>query len=350
MAFLDTFQLGRYETWELDALLEIKERPAPFLLNTFFNREKVFNTRSIEFDVVEGARRLAPFVSPLVAGKPMRREGYKTMQLAPAYIKPTDLVVPSEGFVRRAGEAYGGTMSPQARFDMLVADVLDQHRQMIENRLEWMAAQALVNGGITISGDDYPTVFVDFNRDASLDIALVGAAQWPAATATPLDDIEAAALTVRRVSKGAVVTDLVMDGQAWSALRKHPEIRDLIDTNYRQGVSSVDAAPRNDLNRGISVGNLGGRFNLWVYDAYYNDETGAEQPFLPPYTVLGMSSAIEGWQYYGAIIDLDANIEPRKIFSKSERKFNPSGLEVVTQSAPLVAPRRPNAMFKLTVA
>ena len=96
------------------------------------------------------------------------------------------------------------------------------------------------------------------------------------------------------------------------------------------------------------VGNLAGRFNLWVYDAYYDDNAGASHPYLPPYTVLGMSSAIEGAQYYGAIQDLDAGMQAVKMFSKSKVHFNPSALELVTQSAPLVAPKRPNAMFKLT--
>ncbi|WP_428999854.1 hypothetical protein [Stenotrophomonas maltophilia] len=49
------------------------------------------------------------------------------------------------------------------------------------------------------------------------------------------------------------------------------------------------------------------------------------------------------------MLDLDAEIQARRSFSKSKVLFNPSGLELVTQSGPLLAPRRPNAMFVLTV-
>jgi hypothetical protein len=348
------FQLSRYDTWELDTMLSQIERPNPWLLRTFFGREKMFTSKTIEFDIIDRGRRLAPFVAPHVAGKPMRREGYRTRQIAPAYIKPTAMVMPSEAWTRRPGEGYGGQLSPQQRFDAIVAEHLDQHEQMIDNRLEWMAAQALVTGGITIQGDDYPKTHVDFGRDASLSIALLTGARWTQTTATPINDIENAALAVRRISKGAVVTDLVMDGLSWQALKSQQAVSDLIDIRFRRslgGESKIDAGPRTTMNEATYVGTLQGRIDLWVYDAYYQDDTDTAQPYLPPYTVLGMSKpALEGTQYFGAIQDLDAGLEPRRSFSKTKIKFNPSGLELVTQSGPLAAPKRPNAMFVLTVA
>ena len=350
----DSIGLSRYETWEMDAMLAQIERPNPWLLERYFRRQKFFTSTSIQFDLVDRGRRLAPFVSPLVAGKPMRREGYRTKQLAPAYIKPTNLLLPQDSFTRRPNESFGGTKSAKQRFDELVMENLDLFDQMIDNRLEWMAAQALVTGGITISGEDYPTTRVDFGRDAALDITLLSGARWSQSTSVPMDDIEAAALLVRKTSKGAVVDDVIMDGATWGYLRKHTSIVDLIDARYRraEGTSptGIDAGPRNNMNMGQLVGRLNGRFDLWVYDAYYQDDAGADQPYLPTGTVLGIaSSAIEGTQYFGAINDLDAGLQAVKMFLKSDKKFNPSGLEIVGQSAPLVAPKRPNAMFKMTV-
>lgn len=353
--FAEALQLSRYETWELDAMLAQIERPNPWLLRTFFPRTRMFTTRSIEFDVIDRGRRLAPFVSPLVAGKPTRREGYRTRQLSPAYIKPFDIVQPGDSFTRLPGEGYGGQLTPQQRFDRIVAETLERHLEMIDNRLEWMAAQALVYGGVTIEGEDYPAQYVDFGRVPALKGALIGTAKWSLASSDPLADIEAYSLSTRIISKGAVVSDLVMDGQAWNLLKKHAAVQDLINNFYRNSLpgqtqTNIDAAPRNNINEAIYMGTLNGRFNIWVYDAYYQDDTGADQPYIPPFTVLGIArAALEGTQYFGAIIDLDAGIAAQKTFSKSDRKFNPSGLEVVTQSAPLVGPRRPNAMFTLTV-
>lgn len=352
--YTDANQINRYETWELDTLLAQIERPRPWLLDRYFHRERYFETSVIEFDLIDRGRRLAPFVSPLVAGKPMRREGSRTKQLKPAYIKPAALVTPPESFTRRPGEPYGGRMSNQQRFDAIVAEYLDSFDQMIDNRLEWMAANALVSGGITISGEDYPTTYVDFGRDAALSITLSGTARWSQTTSTPLDDIESASLLVRRKSKGAVVDDIVVSGDTWAVMRKNQALVDMIDIRYRRNYGTdptgIDAGPRNNLNVGQLVGVLNGRFHIWVYDAYYQDDTGADQPYLPSGTALLIAgSAIEGAQYYGAINDLDAGLQAVKMFTKSDKKFNPSALELVAQSAPLVAPKRINAMAKLSV-
>lgn len=349
------FTLSRYETWELDALLAQIEKPDPWLLRTFFNRERLFETKTIEFDILDRGRRMAPFVSPYVAGKPMLREGFRTRQLTPAYIKPTDLVLPQDSFIRRPGEGYGGTLSPQARFDALVAETLSLHEDAVTNRLEWMAAQALVQGGITITGEDYPTQYVSFGRDSNLNIALTGGARWTQTTSNPMQDLESAALNVRKISKGAVVDTVVMDGLTWQALRGHSAIQQLINIFYRNSLpgqtpTAIDQGPRTNLNEAQYVGTLNGRLDLWVYDSYYQDDFGNDQPYIPPYTLLGIAKgAMEGTQYYGAILDLDAGMGASKLFSKSKVKFNPSGLEIVSQSAPLVAPKRPNAMFSITV-
>lgn len=348
MAVTDTFALSRYETWEMDALLAQIERPNPWLLETFFSRQRFFDSKVIEFDLIDRGRRMAPFVSPLVQGKPMRLEGMRTKQLTPAYIKPIHLLTPQESFTRRPGEAYGGAKSPKQRFDELVAETLAMHKDMLTNRLEWMAASALVNGSITISGEDYPTVLVDFGRDASLFLNLTGLpSAWDQIGANPTQDMETMALRVRQISKGAVVTDLIMDGATWQLLRFHSSVTQLISAFYRVGTSAVDPAPRTVMNQAQLVGELNGRLKLWVYDAYVQDDSGNDNPLIPPYTMIGLSSAVEGSQYYGAINDLEAGMQARDLFTKSKVKFNPSGLEVVSQSAPLVAPKRINAMFRI---
>ena len=53
---------------------------------------------------LDTARRLAPFVSPLVAGKAERSRGYSTRSFTPAYVKPKHVVEPSKAMKRRAGE------------------------------------------------------------------------------------------------------------------------------------------------------------------------------------------------------------------------------------------------------
>jgi hypothetical protein len=347
--------IREYTTWELDEVVRMVEVQQPFLLGRFFGRTKSFDTEQIEFDIVDRGRRIAPFVSPLVQGRVMRREGYRTVAFKPAYIKLTDLIRPTDTFTRTQGERPGGSMSPQARMDRLVAETYERHRVGIDIRKEWMCASALVNGSITVSGDSYPTVVVDLGRDPALTVALAGGARWSQTTADPMADIESMASLIRRKSRGRVLTDLIMNGVTWGQLRNLLKtdlvLAKLLSTQVTFSTNmSFDVLPRQMQPEGELVGNIAGRFRVWVYDGFYNDDAGAEQKFIPDYKVVCVSaSGVEGVQYQGAILDIDANLEPRDIFTKSKLHFDPSGLELLTQTAPLCVMRMPNASGVLTV-
>lgn len=345
----DTVENFRYQTWELDDMVLAIERPNPFLLNKFFRTVKLSDAATIEWDIQEGGRRLAPFVSPFVAGQPVRTRGHRTDTLRPAYIKPTALITPQSGFVRRPGEPYGGNMTPKQRIDAKLAEQLAEHEDMLDNRLEWMAASALVNSSILIEGESYSAKTVDFGRHADLEVSLAGAARWSQAGAEPLNDIEEMALDIRRYSYGAVSDTVVMDGLAWGFFRKRMEDNVNFQAEKRLGSSQIESGPRNNID-GEFVGRLGGRFDIWVYDGHYEDNAGEMQPYLPAYTALVVSSAgIDGRRYFGAIQDLHADLIATRMFHKTKEKWDPSGVELVSQSAPLVAPKRPNSYGRLTV-
>jgi hypothetical protein len=339
----------RYATWELDAMVSNLERPNPFLLRMFFGNVRMSEAATIEWDVVEGGKRMVPFVSPLVAGRPMRGRGSRVEQFKPAYVKPSGLVTPQMGFTRRPGEAYGGQMTPKQRVDRILAEKIADHEDMLDNRLEWMAAKALVDGSITVSGEDYPSVEVNFGRHSDLEDTLSSGARWSQTTGVPLDDIENMAIDIRKRSYGAVADTVVMDGTAWSYFRARMASNVQFDSTLRLGNSSIDSGPRNNID-GEYVGKVGGRFDVYVYDGHYEDEAGVMQPYLPAYTALVASRAgLEGRTHYGAVQDLAANLVATRMFHKTKEQFDPSGLELVSQSAPLVAPRRPNASARITV-
>lgn len=348
--------LRQYATYEVDEIVRNIEVQPPYLIDRYFGRTRSFDTETIEFDIIDRGRRIAPFVSPLTPGRVPRRPGSRLMQFKPAYIKLLNMIRPQDTFTRLPGEAYGGTMSPQARADRILAEYIEMHQGMIDVRMEWMAAQGMVAGSITVSGEDYPTSVVNFGRDPALSVTLTGGALWSApTTADPISDFETMALLVRRKSRGSIVTDAIMNGVTWGLLRKiiltRTDIQPLYSTFQRiVPGSSFDLGPRVNISAEY-VGRISDRFNIIVYDGFYHDDNGAEQVFLPNNKVLFVASnGLEGTKYQGAILDLDANMEPRDIFVKTWMDKNPSGLQVLTQTAPLVAARRPNCVGVLTVA
>mgnify|MGYP000414366440 CR=1 FL=1 len=85
-----------------------------------------------------------------------------------------------------------------------------------------MAIEALRTGKVTVTGDLYPTVEVNFGRDASLTKALAGAVRWGEAGVEPLDDVQAWSLLVTEKS-GATANTLVMDVEAWKLFSASPK-------------------------------------------------------------------------------------------------------------------------------
>lgn len=341
--------ISRYNSWETDEMVRSVDPSFSFLADTFFPREKQFTTDFIEFDIVEHGRHLAPFVSPLTQGQPTRRKGYRTVQFKPAYIKMSFNVTPGDGFTRMAGEKYGGELTPRQRLDRAMASQIATHDDMIQNRLEWMAAQALVSGSIVVTGPDYPAQTVSFDRNSNLALT-VGTAWSTVATATPIDDIQTMALRINQYSRGGQADTIVMSGTAFSNATKNSQFRDLLDTvkNLSPGTGGFETGPRNTRNATLQ-GRLAGRFDLWTYDGYYEDDTGTSTLYVAANKVIVADRAsLEGTKMFGAILDMESLVAQRH-FVKTRTVWDPSAEELLSQSAPMVNMRRPNSVGVLTV-
>lgn len=344
-----------YDTTTLLSVMEQQKVLTPFWLN-FFPTQINFETEDIAFDRVNtDYRKLAPFVAPNVQGRVQSHSGYDTVAFKPAYVKPKDAIDPNMVIPRRAGEALGsGSLSLSQRRDAVIAEVLRQHRTQLTNRNEWLAARALIDGTVTLTGEDYPTVTIDFRRDASLSYTLAGAARWSETTATPLADIKAARINANERS-GARITTVIFGGTAWEHFAARVDLKEFMNRNYggNEGsrISLMSDGYTGQEFMGVIQGNDGaGRIEAWVDTSKYVDSTGTEQYFLDQKTVVGVSAMSEGVRCFGAIKDIDAGLRPLEVFTKMWRNEDPSVEYILSQSAPLMVPKRPNATFKIKVA
>jgi Phage major capsid protein E len=163
--------------------------PQQWFLNRYFPIASYSETKLISFDVIDKTRRLAPFVSPVVAGKVVKSQGITTKFFEPAYIKDKRIFNANRALKRAAGEPFGGNLTGVQRMQAVLANELLEQVEMVDRRLELMASEALRTGKAVITGDDYPTVEIDFGRKASLTVKLTGSKKWSAAGSTPLKDI-----------------------------------------------------------------------------------------------------------------------------------------------------------------
>ncbi|HXS98624.1 MAG TPA: major capsid protein [Candidatus Limnocylindrales bacterium] len=339
-----------FSTTVINGVVASLIQPPSFLLDRFFPNVQLpqEGKEEIAFDTVQKTRRMAPFVSPLVEGKVVTSKGFKTDIFRPAYIKDKRVWDGNRALKRSAGEQIGGSLSPMQRMQAILAFELQDQVDMLTRRLEWMASQILQTGKVTIQGDNYPAVLVDFLRDASLTIALAGAAKWDQANVNPLDNLQTWALSVLKLI-GANPIDVVMDTDAWVLFRNNQNVKDRLTLQRRLG--DMPTMAQNAMF-GMEGGQYQGtidQFNIFTYAGYYLDDNGATQPMLPSGTVLMSGPQLEGYRAYGAIKDEQAGYQALPMFAKSWVEQDPAVRFLLMQSAPLLVPYRPNAMLCATV-
>ncbi|NCC41459.1 MAG: major capsid protein [Gammaproteobacteria bacterium] len=333
-----------YDTATLLRVVAGLPRFDPLFLNRFFPGVALFDTDTVNFDKlgIDQATKLAPFVSPLVAGQVRTDQGGELRSFRPAYLKPKHVVDPQRMLVRRPGEALGGAMTPAMRRDAVIADNLRLQRDQIMRRLEWMAAAALRTGKVIVAGEDYPTTEVDFRRTSALTKTIsVANDKWSATTSNPPDAIEEWDTELEAPS-----TDIIMNRVAWKHFRKHAAVQALLDTR-RGSESTIETAPGN--GEVVQYKGMLGAKAVWVYTGTYTDDTGTTKEYLESGEIILASAALEGIRAFGAILDPAAGYQALEMFPKNWISEDPAAEFVMTQSAPLPIPKRPNASMCVKV-
>ena len=346
-----------YSTATLIEVLRVQPVESAYWLDNFYTRTINFTSEEILFDKVVGQRRIAPFVSPVVQGRVMKKLGYQTLSFRPAYTKPKHIVDPNKQFSRLAGESLGGDLSPADRWNAAVAENLREERDAINRLWNWMAAMATIHGSVTVAGEDYPTQVVDFGRDPGLTNIHAGAAQWDQNTSDPLGDIKdmrtlafrKSGSPITRLTFGLDAFDLFFANTAVQALFKGQEIGNVARTSVST-LSALGSPGAPYEYRGVLMGANGqGRVEIYTYDEQYEDETGTTQHIMDSYDVIGTGGGMLGTRCYGAIRDKRAGLAATALFPKMWDQEDPSVTYTMTQSAPLMVPGNANNTFRMSV-
>lgn len=346
-----------FSTIDLIQVVPTLKRAQKFLLDKFFPNIKVSDTEYVAIDIDVGLRRMSPFVSPLVQGKLVEQRRYQTNMYKPAYIKDKRAPDLRKPVMRQIGERIGGGELTGAEREMAninfeMADQID----MLDRRLEWMAANALRTGTVTVAGEGFPTEVIDFGRDASLTVALTGTAAWTQAnigtedspgTASPCDNIETWQQNILKLS-GGVVTDIVFTTSAWNGFKRDPQMKGAKFFPELAGFGNA-VNPGAQIARGAVYKGKWGQYDLWVYNDWYIDDDGVEQPMLPDGTVVMCGPDLMGTRAFGQILDPAFNYANLPYAPKTWVENDPAQRILLMQSSPLVIPSRVNASFSAKV-
>lgn len=342
--------MNLYDTQTLLGMIDALDTPRRFIFDLFFGTATItFDTEEILFDKISASRRIAPYVSPLVAGKAQSLRGATARSYRPAYVKPKAAVNPSAALKRRPGERIGGEMSPADRFDRILVQELEDQDLQITRREELMGIEILRTGKLVAESAEFPKLELDFDRPAGHTVALTLTDRWGETGVSPLANIKTWAQTVHNNS-GAHPGMVILDPLAATLLLADPDLQKILD-NRRQADGVMQLAGAVTGAQGVEAVRLGaiGQFEFWQYQQTYKDDAGATQKMMPDNTVIMASPVgVEGYACYGAIQDVGA-LQAMSRFPKMWEEKDPSVAMVMTQSAPLPVPARVEASFCATV-
>ncbi len=322
--------------------LRARASVSPSLLSMLFPSVIEEASEEIHFDTEDKPRRIAPFVNPLLEGKLVESLGFSTKTFKPAYIKDKRVFDTTRPLKRMMGEALTGAMTPAMRQAQMLAMELADQIQMVRKRKEVMAGEALTLGQVTVDGEGFDTVVVDFDRAAGQTLDLGGGANdWvDGGTKTPLDDIETWSELLLK-SSGAAPTEIIFTPSSWNSFRADAKFDKAVD--LRRGGNDNVLSMVAPVNVGLQFLGTMGQRRMWIYYDWYVNDAGVEVPVITDGYVILASGSLEGVQVHGAIRDEEAGFQATEFWPKTWVQKDPSVRYLLGQSAPLVVPFRANA-------
>lgn len=314
-----------------------------FLRDRYFSNRITFNTEKIDVDVIgKGNRKLAPFVHPQIGGKVMEREGYKTQSFEAPEISPERITTAETVMKRMPGEPIHGGKSPQQRAAALVGQDLRYLDEKITAREEWMCAQALFNGAITISGDGYNGEVISYwSADADDKPYTELATKWTAENITAKDIMK----ELRKIKKsviqnsGFTPTEILCGSKVIEAILDKLVDAGVLDTR-RVDMGKIDPQHLPD---GVTYwGYLkDSALDIYSYDAWYVNDAGEEKPMVPEDKILMAAPNAKTTLAYGLVSVLNQKSQDIEFYEAARvpasylSQKNPAGRVIQIKSRPL---------------
>lgn len=300
-----------YDTlYMLAAVEELTPEP------TFFKRRyfptdmamDVFGTSKVLADYKEGNRKAAPFVLPRIGPLPVGRGGFSTYELEPGNISISKPLTIDQLNKRGFGESIMSTATPEQRARRLLMGDLSDLSARVSRTEEWLACETMLNNGCVMRHqtddpeiyEDIPVQFYDGDDNPAL---FTPAAAWKhgADEHTPgnwyKDIIQMVKMLTQR---GKPATDLIVSNDVGNFLMEDPWVQYMMD-NRRAEYGAINPDALTEYVVSLGRFNFGGRrLEIFVNDGTFEDETGADIPFLAGGSVI-VTAPNCGKGLYGAV-------------------------------------------------
>lgn len=257
---------GEFPNFEHRAMTEVVRRfPRPNFLGLGLLRSSPVASKTANWDIVEGTRRLGKFVARGAEAHTNRMKARKRIATELLVIKEKKTIdEQTELFLSRPGtfdQPYG---------EQLLTDELEDLDRIVENTREWARWEAFVKGQLDIRQADPPIYLkVDYGFSATHKVTLTGTNRWSqTADAKPLNDILQGKKVVSRDS-WVTPNDAYLNAQGMIDIVQNTQIQTLLQ--YTVG---------NQLAANGFVTVLAG-IRLHQYDISYLDDAAVVKQFIP---------------------------------------------------------------------
>lgn len=320
----------------------VKTAPKPKMFMLFFGNSETQDTEIIEIDKQFKGIRIASFVNPDAVADGTEKLSFDEHTFKLPTLQDLMTLTSKELTKRLRGQNVYTQETFAAKAAVMIMEIQEEQREMVENAMELMAIDACFNGQISVVGKGENRI-VDFDRAAANTIDLGAGNYWDEVAGAPEADIEDFIDIIGQ--NGSNATHMIGRLATMRAAVKKIEANDNFDARR---ISRGDLVFESfaDINGAIFYGTYKG-VEIWGFDGNYTDRDGVAQKAVPAKKV-AILSAVNGnvdVAGYAGDMDIDypsiegdtkAVIDSRNAISKVSKAKKVLEVEIIQTRAPLL--------------
>jgi len=320
----------------------VKTAPKPKMFMQFFGTSETQDNEIVEIDKQFRGIRVAQFVNPDAVADGTEKLSFDEHTFKLPTLQDLMTLTSSELKKRLRGQNVYTQETFAAKAAVMIAEIQQEQREMIENAMEIMAINACFDGQISIVGKGENRV-VDFDRKASNTVDLLSGNYWDETAGTPGEDIENFIDLIGQ--DGSNATHIIGRIETIRALVSNDAVKAELD-NKRVDTGMLVFESFAGISGAIYYGVYKG-LEIWGYDGNYTDKNGIAQKAVPAKKIVILSAVNGNVDIAGYAGDMDidfttmngdtrAAIDNRNFISKVSKGKKVIEVEAVQTRAPLL--------------
>jgi len=320
----------------------VKTAPKPRMFLQFFGNPETQDTEIIEIDKQFKGIRIAGFVNPDAVADGTEKLSFDEHTFKLPTLQDLMTLTSKELKKRLRGQSVYTMETFAAKAAVMVAEIQQEQREMVENAMELMSIDAAFNGQLTVVGKGENRI-VDFDRNAANTIDLTSGSYWDEAGGTPSSDTDTFIELIG--ADGSNATHIIGRVATIGVYVSKLQTTDDFDSR-RIDRGDLVFESFADVNGAILYGKYKG-LEIWGYDGNYTDAAGAAQKAVPAKKVAVLSAVNGNVDIAGYAGDMDidfagiegntkATIDARNAISKISKAKKVLEVEIIQTRAPML--------------